>query len=138
MSSSVKFVFFYSATFSSSHRVKNWNLSWSESFPFFGTSPLTTNVSYHRETSQSICHANQLTGFHMMGNTGRWWVKGCSFLAMDLQAIFQGAKTKKVLYSIFINKKKFYILQEHQNFEVTSKNKKFQFQISSRLTYQRL
>ena len=24
-------------------------------------------MSYHIETSQSICRANQLTGFHMMG-----------------------------------------------------------------------
>ena len=32
--------------------------------------PLTTNVSHHIETGQLICSANQLTGFHMMGNTG--------------------------------------------------------------------
>ena len=31
--------------------------------------PLTINVPYHIETSQLICNANQLTGFHMMGNT---------------------------------------------------------------------
>ena len=32
--------------------------------------PLTTNVSHYIETGQLICFANQLTGFHMMGNTG--------------------------------------------------------------------
>ena len=32
---------------------------------------LTTNVSYHIETSQLICIANQFTGFYMMGNIGR-------------------------------------------------------------------
>ena len=32
---------------------------------------LTTNVPHHIEASQLICSANQLTGFHMMGNTGR-------------------------------------------------------------------
>ena len=33
--------------------------------------PLTTNVPHHIETSQLIWRANQLTGFYMMGNTGR-------------------------------------------------------------------
>ena len=33
--------------------------------------PLTTNLPHHIETSQLICNANQLTGFYMMGNTGR-------------------------------------------------------------------
>ena len=33
--------------------------------------PLTTNVPHHIETSQLICSANQLTGFYIMGNTGR-------------------------------------------------------------------
>ena len=27
--------------------------------------PLTTNVPYHKKTSQLICIANQLTGFHI-------------------------------------------------------------------------
>ena len=34
-------------------------------------SPLTTNVPHHKETSQSIYNANQLTGFYMMGNIVR-------------------------------------------------------------------
>ena len=29
--------------------------------------PLATNVPHHNETSQLICIANQLAGFHMMG-----------------------------------------------------------------------
>ena len=33
--------------------------------------PLTINVRHHKETSQFICSANQLTGFYMMANTGR-------------------------------------------------------------------
>ena len=33
--------------------------------------PLTINVPHHIETSQLICNAIQLTGFYMMGNTGR-------------------------------------------------------------------
>ena len=37
--------------------------------------PLTANAHYHMETSQLICIANQLTGFYMMGNIGRWWIK---------------------------------------------------------------
>ena len=37
--------------------------------------PLTTNILLHIETIQSICIANQLTGFYMMGNIGRLWVK---------------------------------------------------------------
>ena len=32
---------------------------------------IMTNVCHHLETSQLICSANQLTGFYMMGNTGR-------------------------------------------------------------------
>ena len=41
---------------------------------------LTTNVPHHKELSlhhmetSLNCIANQLTGFHMMGNTGRYWV----------------------------------------------------------------
>ena len=35
----------------------------------------TTNVPHHIETSQLICNPNQLTGFYMMKNTGRPWVK---------------------------------------------------------------
>ena len=30
----------------------------------------TTNVSHQTETSQLICHANQLTGFYMVENIG--------------------------------------------------------------------
>ena len=37
--------------------------------------PLTTNVNHHIETSQLLCIANQLTGFYMIGNVGRYWVK---------------------------------------------------------------
>ena len=33
--------------------------------------PLTTNVPHHIETSQLICHANEVTGFYMIGNIGR-------------------------------------------------------------------
>ena len=33
--------------------------------------PLTINVRHHKETSQFICSAIQLTGFYMMANTGR-------------------------------------------------------------------
>ena len=33
--------------------------------------PLTTSVFHYVETSQLICSANQLTGFQMLGNTGR-------------------------------------------------------------------
>ena len=33
--------------------------------------PLTTNVLHHIETSQVTCSASQLTGFYMMGKTGR-------------------------------------------------------------------
>ena len=36
--------------------------------------PLTTIVPHHTETNQLICFVNQLTGFYMMGNTGRSWV----------------------------------------------------------------
>ena len=36
-----------------------------------GFNPLTTNVSYHIETSQLICYVNQLTGFYMTGNIDR-------------------------------------------------------------------
>ena len=32
---------------------------------------LMTSVPHHIETSQLICSANQLTGFYIMGNTGR-------------------------------------------------------------------
>ena len=32
---------------------------------------LTTNFPHHKETSQLICNANQLTDFYMMGNIGR-------------------------------------------------------------------
>ena len=34
-----------------------------------------TSVPHHTETSQLTCTANQLTGFYMMGNIGRQWVK---------------------------------------------------------------
>ena len=37
--------------------------------------PATTNVPHHIKTSQLICIANQLTGFYMMMNIGRYWVK---------------------------------------------------------------
>ena len=37
--------------------------------------PLATSVSHHIETSQLICIADQLSGFYMMGNIGRDWVK---------------------------------------------------------------
>ena len=40
-------------------------------FEHFIFNPLTTNVPHHIETSQLICNVNQLTGFYMMGNTGR-------------------------------------------------------------------
>ena len=44
----------------------------SEKFKFFrDINPLTTNVPYHIETSQLICTANQVTGFYIMGNSGR-------------------------------------------------------------------
>ena len=33
--------------------------------------PLTTNVPHNIVTSQSICDANQLAGFYMMGSIGR-------------------------------------------------------------------
>ena len=36
--------------------------------------PLTITAPHHTETSQLICTANQLTGFYMMGSTGRLWV----------------------------------------------------------------
>ena len=37
--------------------------------------PATINVPHHIKTSQLICIANQLTGFYMMGNIGRYWAK---------------------------------------------------------------
>ena len=37
--------------------------------------PLTPNVLHHKESSQLICNANQLTGFYMTENFGRYWVK---------------------------------------------------------------
>ena len=37
--------------------------------------PLTTSVPHHKETSQLIFIAIQLTSFYTMGNTGRPWVK---------------------------------------------------------------
>ena len=40
-----------------------------------GFNRLTTNVPDHIETSQLICNANQLTGYYMIGNTVRQWVK---------------------------------------------------------------
>ena len=40
---------------------------------------LTTNVRHHTETSQFICIANQMTGFYMMENIGRYQVKLKSF-----------------------------------------------------------
>ena len=36
---------------------------------------LKTNIPDHIETSQLICNAKQLTGFYMMGNIHRLWVK---------------------------------------------------------------
>ena len=36
--------------------------------------PLTTSDPHHKETSQLICNANQLTGFYMMGDIDRQWV----------------------------------------------------------------
>lgn len=33
--------------------------------------PLTNSVPHHTEITQSICRANQLTSFSMMGNIGR-------------------------------------------------------------------
>ena len=33
---------------------------------------LTTSVRHHTETSQFICIANQMTGFYMMENIGRY------------------------------------------------------------------
>ena len=33
--------------------------------------PLTTNNLHHIETRQLICNKNQLTGFYIIGNTGR-------------------------------------------------------------------
>ena len=37
----------------------------------YSFNPLTTNVPHHIETSQLICHANEVTGFYMIGNIGR-------------------------------------------------------------------
>ena len=34
-----------------------------------------TDIPYHIETSELNYIANQLTGFYMMGNIGRYWVK---------------------------------------------------------------
>ena len=36
-----------------------------------GNNPLTTTVTHHRETSQLIWNANQLTGFYMIQNIDR-------------------------------------------------------------------
>ena len=32
---------------------------------------LITNVPWHKETTQLLCSADQLTGFYMIGNNGR-------------------------------------------------------------------
>ena len=37
-----------------------------------GLNPLTTKVAHNIKTSQLICSGNQLTGFYMMGNLGRY------------------------------------------------------------------
>ena len=44
---------------------------WSEMDQTHYFNTLMTSVLHHIETSQSICRANQLTGFYMMGSTGR-------------------------------------------------------------------
>ena len=44
-------------------------------FELVMVNPFTTNIPHHIETSQLICSADQLTGFYMMGNTVRSWVK---------------------------------------------------------------
>lgn len=54
-------------------------------------------------------------------------MKGYSFLTPGLPSHLSACENYKI-------KKK---MQRHQNFEVTSKIKKFQFLVSSRLTYQR-
>ena len=41
----------------------------------FEFNPLTTNVPHYIETSQSICIADQLSSFYMMGNIGCSLVK---------------------------------------------------------------
>ena len=38
------------------------------------SNPLAANIPQDLETSQLICHANQLTRFYMVGNIGRLWV----------------------------------------------------------------
>ena len=54
--------------------------------------PLATIVLHHIETSQLIRSANQLTGFYMMGKTGRQWVKhseGCHLSRYFTRIIFR-------------------------------------------------
>ena len=36
----------------------------------FPVNQLTTSAPHHRETSQLICNANELTGFYIMGHIG--------------------------------------------------------------------
>ena len=63
------------------HFYKSWKLQKTFDFLTFSgfiemngvkwVNQLTTSVLRHIETSQLISRANQLTGFYMMGNTGR-------------------------------------------------------------------
>ena len=48
---------------------------------------LTTNVPHYIEPSQLICSANQLTGFYMMGNAHRYWVKQARFITYYMYSI---------------------------------------------------
>ena len=52
------------------NETKHWKM---DQVNFFNL--LTTDVPYHIETNKLICDANQLAGFYMMGNIGRYWVK---------------------------------------------------------------
>ena len=42
--------------------------------------PLTANVPHYIEISQLICIADQLTGFYMMGNIGRYWINAKTYV----------------------------------------------------------
>ena len=61
--------------------------------------PLTTNVPHHIETSQLIWNANQLTGFYMMGNIGRQWVKVYTTFTITLTDIL----TRGLLEYVIVN-----------------------------------
>ena len=59
--------------------------------------PLMANGPNHIEASQWICNGNQLTGFYMMGNIGRWWVTHI-FMKFPILTANLFCKNKSILW----------------------------------------